>query len=155
MSDHGSRRTLGPGSSGSRFCGPKRWPTPTKSSVPCNFCLTMFSTKSMVEAPVALHTPFMHPIPWGWRVLGWNPPKNLPALKDQLLAKFQQDLSSGVGFLWKHTQIALYLVDKLTVKVSDHNTRSTLGPGPSRSRFGVQKGDPPPLNQRCPTTFVL
>ena len=38
--------------------------------------------------------------------------------------------------------------------VSDHGSRRTWGPGPSRSGFGVQKGDPPPLNQGCPVTFV-
>jgi hypothetical protein len=37
----------------------------------------------------------------------------------------------------------------------DHGSRSTWGPGPSRSRLRAQKYDPPPLKQTFPTTFVL
>ncbi len=36
----------------------------------------------------------------------------------------------------------------------DHGSRSTWGPGPSRSGFRAQKYDLPPLKQTFPTTFV-
>ena len=39
--------------------------------------------------------------------------------------------------------------------VSDHGSRRTWGPGPSRSIFGAQTGDPPPLNQGRTATFVF
>ena len=35
-----------------------------------------------------------------------------------------------------------------------HGSRRTWGQGPSRSGFGVQKGELPPINQGCPATFV-
>ena len=36
-------------------------------------------------------------------VPGWKKPKNLPALKDHLCAKFYPDLSSGFDFYREHT----------------------------------------------------
>ena len=50
--------------------GPEKVTCPTKSGVPCNFCFIKFLPKRMVEAPEAPHTPFMHPVPRGWGVLG-------------------------------------------------------------------------------------
>jgi len=44
---------------------------------------------------------------------------------------------------------------KLGQKMIDHGSRSTWGPGPSRSGFWAQKYDPPPLKLTFPTTFVL
>ena len=46
------------------------------------------------------------------------------------------------------------LFNKLCLKMIDHGSRSTWGPGPSRSRLGSQKYDQPPLKQSFPTTFV-
>ena len=43
----------------------------------------------------------------------------------------------------------------LPFMLSDHGSGRTWDQGPSQSRFGVQKGDPPPLNQGRPATFVL
>jgi hypothetical protein len=37
----------------------------------------------------------------------------------------------------------------------DHGSRSTWGPGPSRSRLQAQKYDPPPLKQTFTAMFVL
>ncbi len=47
------------------------------------------------------------------------------------------------------------LYNKICLKMIDHDSRSTWGPGPSRSRLQDQKYDPPPLKQSFPTTFVL
>jgi hypothetical protein len=47
------------------------------------------------------------------------------------------------------------LYNKMCLKTIDHGSRSTWGPGPSRSRFRAQKYDRPPLKQTFPTTFVL
>ena len=47
------------------------------------------------------------------------------------------------------------LFNKLCLKMIDHGSRSTWGPGPSRSRLGSQKYDPPPLKWSFPTTLVL
>jgi len=44
---------------------------------------------------------------------------------------------------------------KLCLKMIDHRSRRTWGPGPSRSRLVIRKCDPPPLKWGCPTTFVL
>ena len=62
----------------------------------------------MAEVPETPCTPFTHPIPKGWGY--WvDPPKNRPALKDHLLAKFHQDLSSGLDFCREHTHTLLPL----------------------------------------------
>ena len=49
---------------------------------------------------------------------------------------------------WEHSLQLLFY--KLSLKVSDHGSRRTLGPSSSRSRFGVWKGDPTLLNQGRP-----
>ncbi len=47
------------------------------------------------------------------------------------------------------------LYNKFCLKIIDHGSRSTWGPGPSRSRLRAQKYDPPPLKQIFPTPFVF
>ena len=47
------------------------------------------------------------------------------------------------------------LFNKLCLKMTDHGSRSTWGPGPSRSRLRAQKYALLPLKQIFPTTFVL
>jgi hypothetical protein len=47
------------------------------------------------------------------------------------------------------------LFNKLCLKMTDHGSRSTWGPGPSRSGLWAQKYDLLPLKQDWPTTFVL
>jgi hypothetical protein len=47
------------------------------------------------------------------------------------------------------------LFNKLCLKMTDQGSRSTWGPGPSRSRLRAQKYDLLPLKQTFPTTFVL
>ncbi len=47
------------------------------------------------------------------------------------------------------------LFNKLCLKMTDHGSRSTRGPGPSRSRLRAQKYALLPLKQTFPTTFVL
>ena len=84
---------MGPRSFQIRIWGPKRWPTPTKSGAPCNFCFIKFLPKCTAEAPETPCTPFMHPVPGGGGTV-LKPPKNLLTLKDHLLAKFHQYLSA-------------------------------------------------------------
>ena len=67
---------MGPRSSQIRIWGPKRWLTPTKSGMPCNFCFIKFLPKRMAKAPETPCTPFMHPVLRGWGVLGWTPTPN-------------------------------------------------------------------------------
>ena len=47
------------------------------------------------------------------------------------------------------------LCNKLCLKMIDHGSRSTWGPGPSRSRLGSQKYDPPPTKTVLPYNFCL
>jgi hypothetical protein len=47
------------------------------------------------------------------------------------------------------------LFNKLCLKMTDHGSRSTWGPGPSGSGLRDQKYDLLPLKQTFPTTFVL
>ena len=57
------------------------------------------------------------------------------------------------GDYWEGVLHLLY--NKICLKMIDHGSRSTWGPGPSRSRLRAQKYDPPPLKQTFPKTFVL
>ena len=61
----------------------------------------------MAEAPETPFTPFKHPVPGGEEYWVDTPPKNLPTLKDLLLAKFHQDPSSGLDFYREHTHTLL------------------------------------------------
>ena len=67
----------------------------------------------MAEAPEAPCTPFTDPIPGGGGMGSTPPPKNLPALKDHLCAKFHPDPSSSLDFSREQTDthIALYVLD--------------------------------------------
>ncbi len=47
------------------------------------------------------------------------------------------------------------LFNKLCLKMTDHGSRSTWGPGPSRLGLWAQKYALLPLKQTFPTTFVL
>ena len=68
----------------------------------------------MAEAPEAPCTPLCSLYPGGGLVY-WPPPKNLPALKAHISAKFHRNPSSGLDLYSKqtHTQpnIALYVLD--------------------------------------------
>ena len=89
----------------------------------------------MVEAVDSLQTMFRAPNP-RFRVKAWcRRPR-----PDQV------DYWEGVLHL---------LYNKVCLKTIDHGSRSTWGPGPSRSGFRAQKYDPLPLKQTFPTSFVL
>jgi hypothetical protein len=47
------------------------------------------------------------------------------------------------------------LFNKICLKMIDHGSRSTWGPGPSGYGLRAQKYDLPTLKQTFPTTFVL
>ena len=47
------------------------------------------------------------------------------------------------------------MCNKLCLKMTDHGSRSTWGPGPSRSRLGSQKYDPPPTKTVLPYNFCF
>ncbi len=47
------------------------------------------------------------------------------------------------------------LFNKICLKMINHGSRSTWGPGPSGSGLRAQKYDLAPLKQTFPTTFVL
>ena len=86
----------GPRSFWIRIWDPKRWPTPTKSWVPCNFCFIKFLPKRTVESPEAPRTLFTHPVPGGGYQVKKNP-RTFP-LEDHICAKFRPDLSSRLDF---------------------------------------------------------
>ena len=98
--------------------GPKRWPSPTKSGVPCHFCLVNFLPKHRVEAPEAPRSPLCTPYLGGGGT-GSTPPRTFTPLKDHLHAKFHPDPSSSLDFYREqtdketntHTHIVLYIVD--------------------------------------------
>jgi len=88
-----------------------------------------------VEAVDYLQTLFRAPNPW-FRVK----------------ARSRRSRPDKVDY-WEGVLHLLY--NKICLKTIDHGSRSTWGPGPSRSGFWAQKYDPPPLKQTFPTTFVL
>ncbi len=67
-------------------------------------------------------------------------------------ARSRKSRHNQVDF-WDST-LQLYY-NKLSLKMIDHGSRSTWGPGSSRSRLQTQKHDLPSLKQTFPTTFVL
>ena len=78
------------------------------------------------------HDTLFAPLPgggWGG-VLGQNSPKNLPALKDHLNAKFHPDLSSSLDFFREHTHQHCPLCIRLLYVISylccQHTFHSTL-----------------------------
>jgi hypothetical protein len=89
----------------------------------------------MVEAVDSLQTLFRAPNPW-FRVKArsrWSRPDQVD--------------------YWKKVLHLLY--NKICLKMIDHGSKSTWGPGPSGSRFWAQKYDLPQLKQTFPSTFVL
>jgi hypothetical protein len=54
---------------------------------------------------------------------------------------------------WEGSLQLLY--HKFSLTMIDHGSRRTLGPGPSRFRLQIQKHDPLPLKQDCPTTVCF
>jgi hypothetical protein len=135
MIDHGSRSTWGQGPSGSRFWAQKYDPPPTKTDLPYNFCFIKILPSLAVEAVDSLQTLFRAPDPW-FRVKA----RSRRSIPDQV------DYWEGV----------LHILNiKSCLKMIDHGSRSTWGPGPSGSGFWAQIYDPPPLKQALPTTFVL
>ncbi len=135
MIDRGSWSTWGPGPSRSSLWAQNYNLPPTKTDLPYNFYFLKFLPSITVEAVDSLQTPFRAPHPW-FRVKG----RCRRSRPDQV------DYWEGVLHL---------LYNKISLKTIDHGSRSTWGPGPSRSGFRAQKYDPPPLKQTFPTTFVL
>ena len=72
---------MGPRSFQIWIWGPKRWPTLTKSGVPCNFCFIKFLPKCTAEAPET-------PCTRGWGVLGWYPPRTFLPSRTTYLPNF-------------------------------------------------------------------
>ncbi len=93
-----------------------------------------FLPSIMVEAVDFLQTLFRAPDPW-FRVK----------------ARSRRSRPDQVDY-WEGVLHILYI--KICLKMIDHGSRSTWGPGPSGSGFRAQKYDPPPLNHTFPTTFV-
>jgi len=134
MIDLGSRSTWGPGPSRSVLRGQKYDPPPTKTYLPYNFCFIKFLPSLTVEAVDTLQTLFRAPDPW-FRVKG----------------RCRRSRPDQIDY-WEGVLHILYI--KSCLKMIDHGSRSTWGPGPSGSGFRAQKYDPPPLNYTFPTTFV-
>jgi len=94
----------------------------------------MFSPKHMVEAAEPPQSHFGPHYPWFW-----------------VRARSRRSRPDQVDY-WEGALQLLY--NKLSLKMIDHGSRSTWGPGPSRSGLGSQKYDRPPLKWSFPTTFV-
>ena len=114
--------------------GPKNMICPPKSHLPYNFCFINFFPSVTVAAVDSLQTLFRAPDPW-FRVK----------------ARSRRSRPDQVDY-WEGVLHILYI--KSCLKMIDHGSRSTWGPGPSGSGFRAQKYDPPPLNHTFPTTFV-
>ena len=76
--------------------GLKRWPTPTKLGVPCNFWFIIFSQNARLRLQRHPGSPIGTP-DCGVGGTG-SSPKNLPALKVHLRTKFHCNLSSSLDF---------------------------------------------------------
>ena len=107
---------------------------PTKRGLAYNLCFIKFLPSCTVEAVDALQTLFRAPDPW-FRVR----------------ARSRRSRTDQVNYWEGKLQL---LCNKLCLKMIDLGSRSTWGPGPSRSRLASQKYDPPPLKWSFPTTFV-
>jgi hypothetical protein len=135
MIDHSSKKYMGPMSFLVQILGPKMCYAPTKSWMLCNFCFEKFLPSFMLEA-VEPPDPILVPLDPGFRV--WSKAKRLRP--------------NQVNYWEGALQLLFY---KLCLKMIYHGSRSTWGPGPSRSRLQIQKCDLPPLKLGRPTTFVL
>ena len=125
---------MGPRSFQIWISGPKIGSAPTKTDLPYNFCFIKILPSLTVEAVDSLQTLFRAPDPW-FRVK----------------ARSRRSRPDQVDY-WEGVLHILYI--KSCLKMIDHGSRSTWGPGPSGSGFRAQKYDPPPLNHTFPTTFV-
>ena len=125
---------MGPRSFQIWISGPKIGSAPTKTDLPYNFCFIKVLPSLMVEAVDSLQTLFRAPDPW-FRVK----------------ARSRRSRPDQVDY-WEGVLHILYI--KSCLKMIDHGSRSTWGPGPSGSGFWAQIYDPPPLKQTFPTTFV-
>ncbi len=134
MIDHGSRSTWA-----QVLLDPDYMPnmcfTPTKTLVCYIFGFIKFSPSSTVEAVDAPQTLFRAPDPCF-----------------RARATSRRSRRNQIDY-WEGTLKLLF--NKFCLKMIDHGSRSTWGPGPSRSRLRVQKYDLPPLKQSFPTIFVL
>ncbi len=130
--DHG---TPGPRSSRIQINSQKMFFTLNKTLVCYIFGFIKFSWKHKVKAAEPTQSHFRPPYPW-FRVM----------------ARSRRSRPDQVDY-WKGALQLLY--NKLSLKMIDHGSRSTWGPGPSRSRLQAHKHDGSSLKQDCPTTFVL
>jgi hypothetical protein len=127
---------MGPRSFWIQITGQKMCFTPTKNTGVCYILsFIMFSPKHTVEAAEPPQSYFGPHYPWFC-----------------VRARSRKSRHDQVDF-WEGT-VQLYY-NKLPPKMIDHGSRSTWGPGPSRSELRAQKYDLPPLKQTFPTTFVL
>ena len=133
MFNHGSRSTWGPGPSGSRLQAKKCVTLQQKHW--CVLHLKFYYVFTKTHGCRATPSHFGPHYPWF-----------CVRAKSR---KLRHDLVD----LWEGT-LQLYY-NKLSLKMIDRGSRSTWGPGPSRSRLQSQKHDLPPLKQDWPTTFVL
>jgi hypothetical protein len=126
---------MGPRSFQIRITGPKICSAPTKRDLPYNFCFIKFSPSGTVEAVDAVQTLFRAPDPWFWA-----------------RARSRRSRPDKV-YYWEGA--LKFWFNKLCQKTIDHGSRSTRGPGPSRSGLWAQKKhDLPALKKDCPTTFA-
>jgi hypothetical protein len=126
---------MGPTSFQIWITGPKIYSTPTKIDLPYNFCFIKCLPSITAEAVDSLQTLFRAPHPW-FRVK----------------ARSRRSRPDHIDY-WEGVLHLLY--NKICLKMIDHGSRSTWGPGPSGSGLQAQKYDLPPLKQTFPTTFVL
>jgi hypothetical protein len=125
---------MGPRSLQIQITGPQICSAPTKTDLPYNFCFIKFSPSGTVEAVDALQTLFRAPDPWFW-----------------VRARSKRSRPVKV-YYWEGA--LKFWFNKLCQKMIDHGSRSTRGPGPSRSGLWAQKHDLPTLKQDCPSTFA-
>jgi hypothetical protein len=142
--------------------GPKIFSAPTKTVLPYNFCLINFLPSLTLEAVDAPQTLFRAPLDPAsiyiyiyiyivlYILLAGStrhcPGHYIKIIKCVVRAKVATKVSPKVLHL---------LFNKLCLKMTDHGSRSTKGPGPSRSRLRAQKYDLLPPKQTFPTTLCF
>jgi hypothetical protein len=126
MIDHSSRSTWGPGPSRSRFWVQKCVMPLLNHGWSITFVLLFCKVFAKLHAwdVRATLTPFW--VPW-------------PGLR--VRSKAWRLTTDQVDFWVGALQLLFY---KLCLKMIDHSSRNTWGPGPSRYRLGTQKCDLPP-----------
>jgi hypothetical protein len=126
---------MGPMSFQIQITGPNIWSASTKSDLPYNFCIIKILPSLTVEAVDALQTLFWAPNPW-FRVKA----------RSRRPRPDQGDYWEGVLHL---------LFNKICLKMIDHCSRSTWGPGPSRSGLWAQKIWSAPTKTDLPYNFCF